>query len=55
MKEQGDVVVFVSTVATIGAVAGCGVAAIVGAPMLGAAMIGGGLACLGGAIVKMKE
>lgn len=55
MKEEGEVVAFVVTLAGVGATAGCGVAAIIGAPFTAAALIGGGLACLGGAIIKGKE
>ena len=54
MKDQGETIAIVSALAGVGAVAGCGVAAIIGAPMTAAALIGGGLACLGGAIAKMR-
>ena len=55
MKEEGEVIAFVATVAGVGAAAGCGVAAIIGAPFTAAALIGGGLACIGGDIIKGKE
>jgi len=53
--EEKETIQKVASAASIGATAGIGIAVLFGAPILVPALIGGGLACLGGAILASKK
>ena len=55
MDNEKEAIGLATVVAGIGATAGCGVAALIGAPLAPFALVGGGIACIGAAIAKAKN
>ncbi len=54
-KTEKEVIATTTTAAGIGAAAGAGIAALFAAPLLIPALIGGGVACIAGAIIASTK
>jgi len=53
--DEKEVLGKVTGAASIGATAGIGIAVLFGAPLLVPALIGGGIACIAGAVLASKK